>query len=243
MRLRLGRLLGIDVYLHWTFFLVPAVLVYLWRYQQGLGWLEIGGMAGLVASAFACVLMHEYGHALAARRIGIATRDIIITPIGGLARLENMSRHPMHELFVTLAGPLVNLVLACLLFLTGSWMQIDLLPPEDAPLREQALPIVLWLNVALFLFNLLPAFPMDGGRILRSVLAMKLSYGRATRVAVFVGQIMAAVFIGLGVYLPQWSLIFIAVFVFSAAVHELRQFEKIEAMEQAFLSSGVSSKA
>lgn len=237
MRLKLGRLLGTDVYLHWTFFFVPAVLIYIWRYQMGWEWLEVGAAGGLVAIAYSCILMHEYGHVLAARRLGIDTRDIIITPVGGLARLECLPRSSFHELYVTLAGPAVNLVLACILFLTGTYLQIDLVPPDDAPMAQQALPMVLWLNVALFLFNLLPAFPMDGGRILRSVFAFWFSYSFATRCAVLIGQLMAVLFIAGGVYFSQWSTCIIGAFVFFAASRELRQFEQAEEMKRQYLAA------
>ncbi|MEL7496964.1 MAG: site-2 protease family protein [Planctomycetota bacterium] len=233
MRLRLGRILKIDIFMHWTFVLVPIVLFYNWRFQMGLDWLTILAMSGLVAVAFICVLMHEYGHALAARHLGIRTRDIIITPIGGLARLERMPRNPFHELYVTIAGPMVNLVLALLVFLLIASLGVNWMPPEEAPIKEQWLPIVMWLNLALFVFNLVPAFPMDGGRILRSMLAFVFPYETATRIAVLVGRLMALVFVVLGTYWQQYSLVFIGCFVFFAASYELRQFRKVTRQEQA----------
>lgn len=223
MRLKIGRLFKIDIFLHWTFVLVPILLLFNWRYQMGMSWPMIAGMSGLVFIAFLCVLMHEYGHALAARRLGIATRDIIITPIGGLARLERMPRDPGQELFVTIAGPLVNLFLAILVGGLALALGIDLLPPGDVPVSEQWLPLIMWLNVALFVFNLVPAFPMDGGRILRSLLALAMTHERATQIASIIGRGMAILFVAVGVYLPQYSLIFIGCFVFFAATYEARQ--------------------
>lgn len=231
MRLKIGRLFGIDIYLHWTFALVPIVLVFNWKYQLGMDWSMIAAMSGLVGIAFVCVLMHEYGHALAARQLGISTRDIMITPIGGLARLERMPRDPKQELFVTFAGPFVNLVLAVLIGGLVFALGLDFYPTEATPIREQYLPLVMWLNTALFVFNLVPAFPMDGGRILRSVLAFFMTHRNATTIATLIGQTMAIGFVVVGVYLSQYSLVFIGCFVFYAASLEIRNSRLAEQVE------------
>lgn len=231
MRLKIGRLFGIDIFLHWTFALVPIVLIFNWRYQLNMEWNMIGAMSGLVGIAFVCVVMHEYGHALAARYLGISTRDIMITPIGGLARLERMPRDPKQELFVTFAGPLVNLVLALLVAVVVLALGMKLYPAEDASIKEQYLPLVMWLNTALFVFNLVPAFPMDGGRILRSLLAMIMSHRNATTIATLVGQAMAIGFVIVGLYQNQYSLVFIGGFVFYAASLEIRNARLAEMYE------------
>lgn len=222
MRLKLARIAQIDVYLHWTFFLAPIYLIYRWRWGDQLPWDAVAILLGLLVAVFTCVLMHEYGHALMARVFGVQTKDIIITPIGGLARLERMPRNPFQELMITIAGPAVNLVIAfafaVYVFLSGSnWVPA----PGFEGLRQ--LPIVLmWMNLVLFLFNLIPAFPMDGGRILRSGLAFFLPHRRATVVAGIVGQICALSFVIYGLMFQHFGLVVIGAFVFIAARHEMR---------------------
>ena len=191
--LKLGRILGIDVYVHFTFLLLLGfVSLAHWMTERSLE----AALTGLLffTGLFACVLLHEYGHALAARKYGIATRDITLLPIGGLARLERMPDKPSQELVVALAGPLVNVIIAAGLFLgltlSGTWQPLATLTTTNGNLLERLLAV----NVFLVLFNLLPAFPMDGGRVLRSLLAMQLDYARATRIAARIGQGMALVF-------------------------------------------------
>jgi Zn-dependent protease len=217
---RIGRAFGIDLYIHWTFWLLPA-------------WLALSGLLGtgsqlalglaVLAAVFGCVLLHELGHALTARGFGIGTRDITLYPIGGVARLEGMSERPSHELWIALAGPAVNLVIAALLTTV-----LTLVAAFDPGLVFGSvgglfLFQVLAGNVFLVLFNLLPAFPMDGGRVLRALLAMGLGQLRATKVAAVVGAGMA-VLIGLGgyYYLHNPFLVVIALFVFVAGQAELQ---------------------
>jgi Zn-dependent protease/CBS domain-containing protein len=215
---KLGRILGIDVYLHLTFLLLLA-FVGLTHWLPGRS-LE-AAITGVVffAGLFLCVLLHEYGHALAARRYGIATRDITLLPIGGVARLERMPEKPSQELVVALAGPLVNVVIALGLFvglvLTGNWQPLSSLTPTSGNLVERLLIV----NVFLVLFNLLPAFPMDGGRVLRSLLAMRMNYARATRIAARIGQGMAVLFGFAGLF-GNPMLLLIALFVWIGAGQE-----------------------
>src|SRR5262249_28708322 len=185
---RIGRAFGIDLYIHWTFWLLPA-------------WLALSGVLGtgrdlalglaVLAAVFGCVLLHELGHALTARHFGIGTRDITLYPIGGVARLEGMSERPAHELWIALAGPAVNLAIAVLL--TSALCIVTLFDPTlvTGSLAGLFLLRLLGVNVTLVLFNLLPAFPMDGGRVLRALLAMGLGHLRATRAAAAVGAVMA----------------------------------------------------
>jgi len=216
--LKLGRFLGIDVYIHFTFLLL---LGFIGLSQAMAG----GGMAAAVnsmiffLSLFGCVLLHEYGHALMARRYGIPTKDIMLLPIGGVARLERMPDRPIQELWVALAGPAVNVVIAAALgawlTLTNSWEPISALSATKGGLAERLLGI----NVFLVLFNLLPAFPMDGGRVLRSLLAMRMQYARATRIAARIGQGMAVLFGFAGLF-GNPMLLLIALFVWIGAGQE-----------------------
>ena len=165
------------------------------------------------------MLLHEYGHALAARRYGIATRDITLLPIGGVARLERMPEKPSQELVVALAGPLVNVVIAAGLFvglkLGGYWQPLTSLSATSGNLLERLLVV----NLFLVGFNLLPAFPMDGGRVLRAVLAMRMDYARATRIAATIGQGMAFLFGAVGLF-GNPMLLLIALFVWIGAAEE-----------------------
>jgi Zn-dependent protease/CBS domain-containing protein len=210
----IGTVAGIRVELHVTFllFLLWAAL------SQGLLTGNVlGAVSGvaLLLSVFGCVLLHELGHALTARRFGIRTRDIVLLPIGGVARLQRMPDRPSQELLVALAGPAVNLVIAAVLALLLSQLH------APGPMTGEILQTLLQINVLMLTFNLIPAFPMDGGRVLRALLAMRLPYVRATRIAVGVGQGIALLFavIGFGVF-HNPMLIFIGLFVFLMAGEE-----------------------
>src|SRR5439155_9888380 len=164
---------------------------------------------------FGCVLLHELGHALAARRYGIATRDIVLLPIGGVARLTRMPDKPSEELVVALAGPAVNVAIAGALWLFG-------VRPVSVPsLREVGmLDLLMFVNLMMILFNMIPAFPMDGGRVLRALLAFRLPYRRATQIASGVGQAFALLFGVVGLFVMHFMLVFIAMFVFLTAAEE-----------------------
>jgi len=215
---RIGRFAGIDVYVHATFFLLLAVL---------LGTQLMGGdpiTSALVSTAFllalfVCVLLHEFGHALAARRFGIATRDITLLPIGGLARLERLPERPARELVVALAGPAVNVAIAALLFF-GTSLAGRVLPATDASAGVVAfVNQLMFVNLALVVFNMLPAFPLDGGRVLRAVLAMGMPHVKATQIAARVGQGFAVAFALAGIFVNPF-LILIGFFVWWAARQE-----------------------
>jgi Zn-dependent protease len=230
------------VYVHWTFLILLA-WVGLTHLVQGND--LAGAMHGLVfiVALFSIIVLHELGHALAARRYGIPTRDITLLPIGGVAQLERMPEDPKQELVVAIAGPAVNVVLAvlCILgivvlagaanfgaalaegagelgFLYDDHERMPFL--SDIPLLGvDFLAKMLIVNVSLVVFNLLPAFPMDGGRVLRALLAMKIDYVRATQVAASVGQAMALLFGFLGLFFNPF-LVFIALFVWMGAASE-----------------------
>ncbi|RMF43607.1 MAG: CBS domain-containing protein [Planctomycetota bacterium] len=215
---RIGRLAGIDVYVHATF-LILVIWVGAAHFMRRGSWGDaISGLA-FIAALFAIIVLHELGHALTARRFGIRTRDITLLPIGGLARLERMPDDPRQELWVALAGPAVNVALALLLMVLllvgGHWA--DVLSVQFV--GGAWLAKLLWVNVALAVFNLLPAFPMDGGRVLRALLALNMDYVRATQIAANVGQAMALVF-GFAGMLYNPFLLFIALFVWMGAAYE-----------------------
>ncbi|SIS78786.1 Zn-dependent protease (includes SpoIVFB) [Roseivivax lentus] len=213
----LGRILGSEVRVHGTFlFLIAWIAVTAF---------STGGVAGAVVNVvfilalFACVVAHEFGHALMARRFGIRTPDITLLPIGGLARLERMPDRPGQEIAVALAGPLVNVVIAGALFLVGVRPGFAML--GDASGIGAILAGLLSVNVILVLFNMIPAFPMDGGRVLRGALSIFLPRLKATRVAVRVGQGFAILFAAYGFYTGSFMLPLIAVFIFFAGNAEL----------------------
>lgn len=226
---KLVRLLGVDVKVHFTFLLVLLFI--------GLDGYRTGGAAaaihtvGLTLSVFTCVVLHEYGHILTARQFGIRTRDVVLLPIGGLARLERLPERPREEFLIAIAGPAVNLALAFgiagFLALRGEapleLIRVGLpamLTGEPAGMQMMTASLVRFLlaiNLFLLLFNLIPAYPMDGGRVLRSLLATKLGMLRATRLAAQVGQVIA---MGAGVYglvSQDFMLLLLALFVFFGA--------------------------
>jgi Zn-dependent protease len=218
---KLGAVAGIGLYLHPTFLIVPA---YVWLTTLAAGGGAVAAIASIVAvlAIFGCVVLHELGHALMARHYGIVTRDITLLPIGGLARLERMPREPSQELAIALAGPVVNVVIAASLavgLLLGGGS------PVAAMLEGSLVGTLLSANVALVLFNLLPAFPMDGGRVLRAALAMRMPYLRATRLAATVGQVLAVLMGVVGLFGGNWTLLLIAIFIYFAASGEAQRAE------------------
>jgi Zn-dependent protease/CBS domain-containing protein len=190
---KIGQLVGIDLRIHVTFLLLIGwVLRNYWTGGNSIRAM-LGGF-GFVAALFACVVLHELGHAVTARKFGIRTREITLLPTGGVARLARIPGDPKHELWVALAGPAVNLVVAATLYgwlaFTHGWVPLDHLTVAAGPFVER----LLLANTLLALFNLIPAFPMDGGRALRALLASRMPYPRATQFAVTVGQGLALVF-------------------------------------------------
>ncbi|MEX0713345.1 MAG: site-2 protease family protein [Pirellulales bacterium] len=215
---KLGEFRGIGVYVHATFFiLIGFIVLSYWSQGQSLQATLAG--VGFILALFACVVLHEFGHALMAAKFGVKTRDITLLPIGGLARLERMPDEPMQELWVALAGPAVNVVIAAALYawlqLTTSLTPLEQLSVTSGPFLER----LMFVNVVLVLFNMLPAFPMDGGRVLRALLANHLEYTRATQIAATVGQAMALVFGFVGFFTNPF-LLFIALFVWIGAAQE-----------------------
>ncbi len=208
----------ISVRVHATFFLL-LVWIAVSEAAAGATPVQIMQSVGFILALFVCVILHEFGHALTAARFGIATRDITLLPIGGLARLERMPEEPRRELAVALAGPAVNLVIALILYLIVLIATGPGLPTAPALMRGDFLVRLLTVNIALVVFNLLPAFPMDGGRILRALLALRVSYAQATSAAATIGQGLALALGFLG-FFGNPFLILIAVFVWIGAAQE-----------------------
>lgn len=215
---KIATISGIGIYVHATF-----ALILIW---VGFGSLSRGGSTAeaiadivFVLALFGCVVLHELGHALTAKRYGIKTRDITLLPIGGLARLEKMPDKPMQELAVALAGPAVNVVIAAVIYAglaaAGLWTPMTAEAMVEGPFLQRLLVV----NIFLVLFNMLPAFPMDGGRALRAILASRMGQLRATRIAATVGQGMALLFGFVGLFSNPF-LVFIALFVWMGATAE-----------------------
>jgi stage IV sporulation protein FB len=210
----IGRLLGSELRVHVTFFLLIAYVG--WSAWSAGGAVAAALNVAFVLALFACVVAHEFGHALMARRFGIRTPDITLLPIGGVARLMRMPHKPGQEIAVALAGPAINVVIAGVLYLVVGRLDMISVLASDGTLNG-FLSRLAAVNVWLVLFNLIPAFPMDGGRVLRAMLAFFTDRRRATRIAAFVGQAIAVVFAAYGVYTGWFLLVLVAVFVFMAA--------------------------
>ena len=213
--LTIGRIAGTDIRLHFTFLLFLA-WIGIADYLQG-GLAAAMDSVAFILLVFLCVTLHEFGHIAMARRFGIRTPQVILSPIGGIASMERMPERPRQELLVAIAGPLVNVVIA-LLLVAGFGIaigQITSIDFEAASLAERLLIV----NVMLVLFNMVPAFPMDGGRVLRAVLAMNMGPARATALAARIGQGFAFLFVLLGLFYNP-ILMFVGIFIYLAAASE-----------------------
>jgi len=210
MSWKLGRVAGIDVFLHPTFLLL---LAYVAIVQGGIG------SVVLVSAVFGCVLLHELGHAMMARRFGIGTADITLYPIGGVARLLRMPRAPGAELLIALAGPAVNVMIVMALEAVR-WLGL-VGSPWSPNLASMYVDALIWINLSLALFNLIPAFPMDGGRVLRALLSGWLGRGRATMIAAGIGRVLAVMFGVYSLFSGSLMQVFLASFIYYAAGQEL----------------------
>ncbi len=218
-----GRIGETVIRVHATFLLLVAW--YAWgAYAEGGTPSAIRGTVFLL-SLFGCVLLHEFGHIGMARRFGIRTPDVVLLPIGGLARLERMPEEPKQELLIAAAGPAVTLLLCGLFALVVHLQGAGLVPGRGAP-WEWSLPLALFAaNAGLLVFNLIPAFPMDGGRVLRAALASRLGLGRATRIAAGIGRAFAMAFGFWGLVNGQVVLVLVALFIFLGATAEAQAVE------------------
>ncbi|MCX2720763.1 site-2 protease family protein [Lentiprolixibacter aurantiacus] len=233
--LHLGKVAGIKIEVHWTFTLLLIWVVYL-DIRRG-GDLNSALMnVSLILFLFLCVVLHELGHALTARKFNIGTRKITLLPIGGVASLEKMPEKPRQELLVALAGPAVNVVIALLLLLVvplGTYLSMEADKLETlltTPNFSTLLFYLLIANIMLVAFNMIPAFPMDGGRVLRALLAFKMNRARATEIAATLGQTLAVVFFILGLFFNPF-LVLIALFIFIGAYGENQMVKQTTLLE------------
>jgi stage IV sporulation protein FB len=214
---QIATVFGIPIRIHLTF-----VLLLVWiGMAAAASSRDVPREIAFVLALFGCVLLHETGHALAARRFGVATSEIVLYPFGGIARLQSIPGG-WAELAIALAGPLVNVVLAAMC--AAGLFALHVPHPFRQALPWQNMGLVqklLWANLTLVVFNMIPAFPMDGGRVLRAVLAIGLGQQTATRIAAFVGQLIAGAFVLIGLINANFLLAFIGLFVFLGASQEV----------------------
>ena len=215
---KLVRIAGIDVSVHLTFFLLLLwFAISSWQQSQQIS--NVLMSLAFILVLFTCVVMHEFGHALTARRFGIKTNGITLLPIGGVAALEKMPEDPKQEILVALAGPAVNVVIASLLWLYLAFTNVSLSAEDLAAGNIPFLYQIMLINIVLAVFNLLPAFPMDGGRVLRASFALFMPHNAATQRAAKIGQIFAGVMMLVGIFYNPW-LMLIAVFIWISASAE-----------------------
>jgi Zn-dependent protease/predicted transcriptional regulator len=232
---KIGKLAGINLYVHATFFLLILWVVIVHWLTGGTLQAVLNGVAFILV-LFACVVLHEFGHALTARHYGITTKDITLLPIGGMSRFERIPEKPWEEFWVAVAGPAVNAALALAiyawLFASSGWKPVSGLSITGGPFLERMMVA----NVVLAVFNVIPAFPMDGGRVLRALLATRMDHARATQAAAGVGQALALIFGLVGLFRDPF-LLFIAFFVWIGAAHEASSVQIKDAL------SGIPARA
>lgn len=228
--MKLFKIFGISIYIHTTFLVLPVYFFI------------IAGLKGvfLILFVFSCVTLHELCHSLAAKRFGVKVRGITLYPIGGVASITSYPEKPSQEFLISLAGPAFNIIFSAALF----YPLYKILGPSvlfKPSLRTwpQTFAYAFWVNPSLALFNLLPAFPMDGGRILRSFLARRIGLRRATRIAVGIGHFFALVFGFIGITQGNFMLVIIAIFVYIAASNEGFQVELREALKEEILGGNI----
>jgi Zn-dependent protease len=241
---KLGKAFGIPLFVHPTFLLIVFWVLY---QSRGQGAFASVFVLTWVLTVFACVVLHELGHALTARYFGISTVDITLYPIGGVARLSRLTERPHEELCIALAGPAVNVVIAALLtplLLVAAIARVPFSDLESFSLAEGALPILakftmcVWVsNIGLVIFNMIPAFPMDGGRVLRALLSAWLGHVRATDIAGRIGLVMAMLLAALAVFSGNPMLLLVALFVAFVGHQERLMVRYREAQRQASFTS------
>src|SRR5215216_1555503 len=243
---KIGRFSGIDVRVHWTFLLLLAFFAFIG--YQGSG-SPLGALTAIVmiVALFLCVLLHEFGHSLVAQRLGLEIHSITLLPIGGVSNLESLPEKPSDEVKITLAGPLVNVVLAPIFF--GVGLLLGAVPRMPTDLFTgigsvgQFFFYLGYLNVVLAVFNLIPAFPLDGGRVLRALLAIRLGALRATDISSRVGQLFAAAFFLIGLLGGNFLLALVALFIFFGATGEAQMVRQQETTRGLSVSEVMGTKS
>ena len=245
--LRLFSWFGIDVFVHWSFSVL--LLVWFWLgFSADQGWFEMLVSLLLLLAVFACVTLHEFGHSLMAQRFGIDTVDITLLPIGGVARLERIPKIPVQELWIAVAGPAVNVVIGALVAFCFWVLRIDYSLSFFSPVLLSGSVWanfwfnILWVNIFLVLFNAIPAFPMDGGRVLRAVLSFRLRRSFATKIATVVGRVFAVAFVLVGIYTQQFNLTLIGLYVYYVAGLENRMVQQEHRFSQGSVRHVLNSK-
>jgi len=226
----IGKVAGIKLFMHWTFPVIIFWIVFT-NLSRGLNAEQVTWSVVFILALFVCVILHELGHALAAKRYHIQTKDITLYPIGGVARLEKMPERPLHELVVALAGPAVNLAIVITLFI---FLRLTKLPTDFSVIThvtaDNFLLSLAIINLWLAIFNLIPAFPMDGDRVLRALLSLRLNRILATKIAASIGQALAIGFVFIGFFNNPF-LIFIGLFIFLGAMAEYEQVKTESALK------------
>ncbi|MBV9453127.1 MAG: site-2 protease family protein, partial [Rubrobacter sp.] len=228
---KMGRFSGIDVRVHWTFFLLLAFFAFIGYQASGSA---VGALTAtlVIVVLFLCVLLHEFGHSLVAQRLGLEIHSITLLPLGGVSNLESLPEKPADEVKITLAGPLVNVVLAPIFF--GVGLLFGAIPRMPADVFTgigsvgQFFFYLGYLNVVLAIFNLIPAFPLDGGRILRALLATRLGAAQATEISSTFGQLFAVAFFLIGLLGGNFLLALVAVFIYFGATGEAQMVRQRE---------------
>jgi Zn-dependent protease/CBS domain-containing protein len=242
---KLGRIFDIDVKVHWTFFLLLAFFAFIGAQGGFVGSLVA---VAVILALFLCVLLHEFGHSLVAQRLGIEVPDITLLPLGGVARLKSLPEKPFDEVKIAIAGPIVNVVLAPIFFAIAFLLGANILDLAGVNVLAgrasvgQVISYIGLMNIALAVFNLIPAFPMDGGRILRGLLATRLGPVRATDISSTIGQIFAVTFFLIGLLAGQLLLALVAVFIFFGAQGEQQFVRQRETMRGIAVSDVMGTK-
>ncbi len=248
---QLIRVAGIPIRIHWTFGILIAWVVYT-AVSYDLGWQATLMSVAIVLTIFLCVVLHEYGHALTARRFGVNTKDIILSPIGGIARLDFIPENPREEILIAVAGPAVNLVIASLLLgitmlFTPYWVDLGSRQFWGLDYAQPIIIIIAKINLILLAFNMVPAFPMDGGRVLRALLTIPLGRVRATTYAGLLGQTIGLLLFGAGAFemifgkavyigdfkVSDFVLTIIGLFIYFAARREIKAVKMKHLLETA----------
>jgi Zn-dependent protease len=238
---KLAKIADIDVYIHYTFFLLVAWFA--WQgYSVSSSWSDALDGIGFICALFTCVVLHEFGHALTGRKFGVKTAHITLLPFGGVAAMESIPKQPKQEILISLAGPAVNVVIAGLIYLYLEFMPVQLSQEQLDKGEWPFLVQLLFVNIFLAAFNLIPAFPMDGGRILRGILALRLDNAGATLWASRVGKFFAVAFIAYGLTSGNAMLVIIGVFIFIGAAGENRMVQFNSKVKQLSIENIATNK-